>query len=342
MNYNLTIIFLLVNSPLFFFYKKVVFFLNLYDKADNFRKLQKKSVPLTGGLIICYNFIIFFFINHFYNLGIVDHIFISSNKEFFTLLVIPLIFYFFGYIDDKYNINANVKLVVLSIFITFAIFLDDKFIISKLNFSFLTFSIYLSNLSFFITLLCSLLFINALNMFDGIDLQAGSYVIVILIIFIIKSILINLSIVLIFSILLFLYYNYKKKSYLGNSGVLFLGYLVSYFFIKSNNLNSKIFNADEIFIIMFLPGLDMLRLFFYRIFNGRHPFKGDRKHIHHLLLSIFSEKKTYLILQAFIIFSITGYYLFYYKFYFIIILLFLYFFLINLLLKKNRKFDKYN
>jgi UDP-GlcNAc:undecaprenyl-phosphate GlcNAc-1-phosphate transferase len=144
-------------------------------------------------------------------------------------------------------------------------------------------------------------------MFDGIDLQAGSYVIVILIIFIIKSVLVNLSIVLIFSILLFLYYNYKKKSYLGNSGVLFLGYLVSYFFIKTNNLNSKIFNADEIFIIMLLPGLDMLRLFFYRIINGRHPFKADRKHIHHLLLSIFSEKKTYLILQGFIIFSITGY-----------------------------------
>ena len=259
----------------------------------------------------------------------------SSNREFFTLLIIIIIFYFFGYIDDKYNINANVKLAVLSIFISVAIFLDDKFIISKLNFSFLTSSIYLLNLSFFITLLCSLLFINALNMFDGIDLQAGSYVIVILIIFITKSTLINLSVLLILSILLFLYYNYKKSSYLGNSGVFFLGYLVSYFFIKSNNLNPRIFNADEIFVIMLLPGLDMLRLFFYRIFNGKHPFKGDREHIHHLLLSIFSERKTYLILQSFIIFSIFGYYLFYYKFYFIIILLCLYFFIISFLLTKN-------
>lgn len=335
MNYNLIITFLLVNTPIFIFYKKIVFFFNLYDKSDNFRKLQKKSVPITGGLIICYNFTIFFFINHFYNLEIVDQIFVSSNREFFTLLIIPMIFYFFGYIDDKYNINANVKLAVLSIFISVAIFLDDKFIISKLNFSFLTSSIYLLNLSFFITLLCSLLFINALNMFDGIDLQAGSYVIVILIIFITKSTLINLSVLLILSILLFLYYNYKKSSYLGNSGVFFLGYLVSYFFIKSNNLNPRIFNADEIFVIMLLPGLDMLRLFFYRIFNGKHPFKGDREHIHHLLLSIFSERKTYLILQSFIIFSIFGYYLFYYKFYFIIILLCLYFFIISFLLTKN-------
>jgi UDP-GlcNAc:undecaprenyl-phosphate GlcNAc-1-phosphate transferase len=334
-NYNLIIIFLLVNLPFLFFYRKIVFFFNLYDKGDSFRKFQKNSVPLTGGLIICYNFIIFFLINYFYNLEIVDHIFISSEKEFFTLLTIPLIFYFFGYMDDKHNINANVKLVVLSIFIIFAMFLDDKFIISKLNFSFLKSPVYLLNLSFFITLLCSLLFINALNMFDGIDLQAASYVIVILIIFIVKSILVNLSVVLIFSILLFLYYNYSKKSYLGNSGVLFLGFLVSYFFIKANNLNPKIFNADEIFIIMLLPGLDMFRLFFYRIFNRRHPFKGDRKHIHHLLLNIFSEKQTYLILQGFIIFSIIGYYLSYYKFYFIIILLFTYFFLINLLLKKN-------
>ena len=335
MIYNLIIIFALVNTPLFFFYKKIVSVFNLYDKADNFRKLQKKAVPLTGGLIICYNFIIFFLINYFYNLEIADQLFITSKREFFTFLAIPLIFYFFGYIDDKYNINANVKLIVLSTFVTISILLDDKYIINELNFSFLTSSINLLNFSFFTTLLCSLLFINALNMFDGIDLQVGSYVIVILIIFIVKSVLVNLSIVLIFTILLFLYYNYKKKSYLGNSGVLFLGYLISYFFIKANNLDSKIFNADEIFVIMLLPGLDMFRLFFYRIISRRHPFSADRKHIHHLLLNSFSERKTYFIIQGFIIFSIAGYYLIHYKFYFIIILLFLYFFLINFILRKN-------
>lgn len=335
MNYNLIIIFLLVNIPIFFFYKKIVFFFNLYDKGDNFRKLQKKSVPITGGLIICYNFIIFALINSFYNLKIIDPLFVSSKKDFFTIFVMPLFFYFFGYLDDKNNIGANVKLAVLSIFTIFTILFDNNFIINKLNFSFLEFPIYLLNLSIFITLLCTLLFINALNMFDGIDLQAGSYTIIILIILIFKSILVNLSILLILSILLFLYYNYKKESYLGNSGVFFLGYLISYFFIKANNLNQKIFYADEIFVIMLLPGLDMLRLFFYRIYNGIQPFKGDRKHIHHLLLNIFSEKKTYFILQVFIIFSIILYYLSDYKFYFIIFLLFLYFFFTNLLLKKN-------
>jgi UDP-GlcNAc:undecaprenyl-phosphate GlcNAc-1-phosphate transferase len=333
MNYNLLIIFLLINIPLIFFYKKLIIFFNLYDKPDKNRKLQKKPVPLTGGLIIIYNFIIFSFINFFFDIKLFDIRFLTNNQELLVIFVFPLIFYFFGYLDDKYNINANTKFIILSILIILAIFLDDRFVINELNFSFLKHPIKLINFSIFVTLLCCLLFINALNMLDGIDLQVGTYVLIIFVIFIIKSILVNLFIILILSTLLFLYYNYKNKSYLGNSGVIFFGYLIAYSFIKTNNLNPNYFKADEIFIIMILPGLDLLRLFFYRIFNGKHPFKGDRNHIHHLLLKFFSEKKTYFIIQLFIIFSIIGYYLLYSKLYFIIILIFFYILLVYLLKK---------
>jgi UDP-GlcNAc:undecaprenyl-phosphate GlcNAc-1-phosphate transferase len=334
MIYNLIIIFILINIPFFFYHQKIAQIFNLLDKADHLRKLHSKSVPLTGGLIIFYNYIIFFVINFFYNLNISDSALVSGKREFFTLFIVPIFFYFFGYLDDKYNISANTKLVITSILLLFAMYLDDKFIIDKIYFSFLEFPVALFSLSFFATLLCSLLFINALNMFDGIDLQVGTYSIVILIIFISKSLFVNLSIVLILSILLFLYYNKNKKSFLGNSGVLFLGYLISYFFIKTSNVIPKSFMADEIFTIMLLPGLDLIRLFIYRICKGRHPFKADRNHLHHLLLVIFSEKKTYIILQMAIIFSIIGYYLFSFKIYYIIFVIFLYFFTIHSLVKK--------
>ena len=334
MNYNLIFFFLFINLPFIFFHKKISLYLNLYDKNKNYKQ-TKEIVPLTGGLIIVYNFLSFIVINYFYNLQIIDPRFFTNNREFFSLVFIPIFFYFFGYLDDKYDINANIKLLIASILIIFTIFLDDNFIISELSFSFLNNSILLFNLSIFITVLACLLFMNSINMFDGIDLQVGTYSIIILLIFIFKSVFINLSLVIILSILLFLFFNFKKKSYLGNSGVMFLGYLFSFLFIKANNLNLNIFKADEIFVIMIVPGLDLLRLFFYRILIGKHPFKRDDKHIHHLLLNVFSYKKSYFIIQIFIIFSILGYYFVHYKFFFIISLIIFYFLSIYYLTKKK-------
>ena len=46
---------------------------------------------------------------------------------------------------------------------------------------------------------------------------------------------------------------------------------------------------------MFLPGVDMLRLFFERIANKRNPFKADMFHLHHLMMKKFSAKFIFLI-----------------------------------------------
>tara|TARA_A100001035_G_C27573286_1_gene404128 strand:- start:372 stop:638 length:267 start_codon:yes stop_codon:yes gene_type:complete len=60
---------------------------------------------------------------------------------------------------------------------------------------------------------------------------------------------------------------------------------------------------------MMLPGLDMFRLFLYRIYNGKHPFKADLNHFHHILKKKFSPFLTFLIPQLMIILFILLYYL---------------------------------
>ena len=55
---------------------------------------------------------------------------------------------------------------------------------------------------------------------------------------------------------------------------------------------------------MLVPGIDLIRLFFKRIFLKRNPLSSDRFHLHHLLLSKYSYKKTIIILIALIIFPI--------------------------------------
>ena len=55
---------------------------------------------------------------------------------------------------------------------------------------------------------------------------------------------------------------------------------------------------------MYLPGLDLLRLYIIRIKNKSNPFSPDRNHIHHYLLDIYGYNKTILIIFSMIIFPI--------------------------------------
>ena len=142
---------------------------------------------------------------------------------------------------------------------------------------------------------CFLAFTNSYNLFDGINLQIGIYsffIFVILYIFS-KNILIF---VFFYPLLIFLILNSKGKIFLGNSGSYFLSFVISYFFISIfNNFNN--ITSDQILAIMFLPGVDMIRLFIVRILNKKSPFAADKNHINHKFLKIFSYKRTILFIS---------------------------------------------
>ena len=95
---------------------------------------------------------------------------------------------------------------------------------------------------------------------------------------------------------------------MSDSGSLILGFLISYISIKAYNQNF-IINADEIFLIMSIPGYELLRLFIKRISIGRNPFTADSNHIHHYLIKKFSHIKTFIIMQTLFFSNI---FLFYY------------------------------
>ena len=107
---------------------------------------------------------------------------------------------------------------------------------------------------------------------------------------------------------MFLFYNFFNKTFLGDSGTNVLAFLISYILIKSYNINQE-FTADEIFIILSFPGLDMFRLFMIRILKGKNPFNPDRNHIHHLIQKKFNIFQTFLIIQICILFNIVIFYI---------------------------------
>jgi UDP-GlcNAc:undecaprenyl-phosphate GlcNAc-1-phosphate transferase len=164
-------------------------------------------------------------------------------------------------------------------------------------------------------------------MFDGINLQSTTYASFLFLLFLAKGIFIEISLVLLISLLFFGYLNYKNKCFMGDNGTLLISFILSYLFVKSANVYN-VFSADEIFLIMLLPGLDLIRLASIRIMNRKHPFKGDRNHIHHILLKAIGHYKTLLLLLLLLIIPNTLSLIYGGTFYFIIIVIFIYFFLI--------------
>ena len=111
-----------------------------------------------------------------------------------------------------------------------AIFFDKQLLLNYLSLSFLDYKFNITFLKYFLTILCFLLFINAFNMLDGINGQASSYLIFILIIFIFNKIFLTLSIILIVATIFILILNFNNKLYLGSTGTLVLGFLISNLF----------------------------------------------------------------------------------------------------------------
>lgn len=174
--------------------------------------------------------------------------------------------------------------------------------------------------SILFTLLVFVFLINAYNLIDGIDGLAASIAIIVNTAFGAYFIMnkeylyVLICFVLIGSLLGFLRYNLssRKKLFMGDSGSLFIGFLLSFLAIGFLNVNGMeqteyaVANAPiMVLAILAYPILDSLRVIVIRISKGVSPFTADRNHIHHKLLDKgFSHVKATLIVAICNIFVI--------------------------------------
>tara|TARA_Y100000992_G_scaffold272145_1_gene213527 strand:+ start:577 stop:1602 length:1026 start_codon:yes stop_codon:yes gene_type:complete len=298
-NYNLILIFFSVSVFVaFIFFLGLNFissYLNIFDKSDEIRKIHKEKIPPIGGLIFFIIFSMYCFVIYFiYESDVFYH-----QKHIIILFVTSLLIFFTGLIDDKVNLSSKRKTIIFLILISILVLNDDGLIIYFLRSTILNKTFALGNISIFFTIFSFFVFINAFNMFDGINLQSGLYSLTIFIFFLTKGVEPLIFIPLSFICLIFLFYNSKNKIFLGNCGSYFLAFLISAFFIKSN-IKLSLISVEEILVIMMIPGLDLIRLFCKRLVSGESPFVADRNHIHHLLSRKMSDFNSVLL-----IFSLT-------------------------------------
>jgi len=292
--FSLTIFSLLIIYLINKYKRKISKKTKLLDKPDRIRKFHKKTTPLLGGIMAFSSFLLINLYIIFFN---------DLNKTSFIIFVCCLSCLLLGLIDDVKKISYRYKFIILIIIFLFVSF-DTNLQINKIYFSTFNKELYLNYLSIPFTILCLLLLTNAINLIDGID----GLCILISIIFITWLIITfqniePLYIVMIISLIYILYLNLKKNIFLGDSGSLFLGCLIGLNIILNYNKEiSRIdFPVENIFIVLMLPGLDMLRVFAIRLANKKNPFSPDRMHLHHLLLNRNFPLKTILIIHFILI-----------------------------------------
>lgn len=317
---------------IFFYYLNskatiIASYFQLFDKPNS-RKIHKKKIPLIGGILIWFVFGISLFIQIlFFNLEI----------HYIHFYVISSIFFLVGLFDDKFSLRVIDRLFIL-FFFTIIIFKILKF--QEINFLFIDgvglVHIYYGGI--FLSVFCLLLFQNAMNMIDGLNGLSAGIIVGILFFIIFKNTILSSSplLQLLALVLLFLFFNLKNKIFLGDAGVYFLssfmGLCIIYLSQNQGNLS-----ANSIFLIMILPGVDMLRLFVIRIKNKKNPFKADKNHLHHILLmNTNSPSKTLLMILLLSFLPISFYEYFNLNFYYSIIIFFIiYIWLLNK--KMNKK-----
>lgn len=309
--FNIFIFFQIIINIIFFInFTKIASYVNIYD-IPNKRKIHINPVPPLGGILFFINFIYIFCVSKISGIQVFyfDDIFIIFSSLIFIL----------GLVDDKKNLNPFLKFLILISVIVFHLILQNNFLINKFYLDFINFDVHLTYYqSFFFTTLCVLLFINASNLYDGINLQYSLYIFILFSYLIFKNNDLEILKLLYLPLIFFIYLNLKSKCFLGDSGTLFISYLIAMIVISEHN-NMKNLFISEIILLMILPGIDMLRLFVKRILNKKSPFIGDRNHIHHLLFDKFGLLKTNLILISMTTFPLI--FLNFFNEYFVFILL---------------------
>ena len=252
--------------------------LTFFDKPDGKLKNHSKPVSLIGGLIILINLYLIIFSLSFLNFKNL----IFENNFMFGLILLSTLFYLIGLVDDIKNLSPNKKLIFLFISTIIVIYFFPSINLEHIKISFLKDIFYFEYSKIFLVFSFALL-ANSMNMFDGINLQLILFTSFLFIVFILKGFLSIFFILLLICLFFLAILIYKNKVFLGDGGAYLISVIVGCTFIYQYDNFSNFFYGDEVFIILIIPAIDMLRLFFMRVIKKKSPFKGDLNHLHHIV-----------------------------------------------------------
>jgi UDP-N-acetylmuramyl pentapeptide phosphotransferase/UDP-N-acetylglucosamine-1-phosphate transferase len=288
--------------------------LKLFSEPNG-RSATIRRIPTLGGIAIFIGFIL--------GMTLTRNGYILPGLTFIIAGV--MIMFFVGLKDDIVSLSASKKLVAEVMVAGILIFLGH-FRFTNLH-GFMGIETIPLIPSVLLSGFVMIVFINAFNLIDGIDgLAAGlsMFAATVFGVWFFLSGHFEFSIVsfsLVGALLGFFFFNVygrRNKIFMGDTGSLILGTIMSVLVIQFNEFNIDqtapftILSAPAVsFGILIYPLMDTLRVFSIRIIQKKSPFSADKNHTHHrlLVLGMSHAQATYLILAVNAVFTISVIYL---------------------------------
>ena len=260
-------------------------------------KLHKTGIPRLGGIALYTAF--------FFTLFSV----VLIEKRHLDLNIIKLIGIFIGAtiilvtgVYDDLIKRLGYRIKFLSQILAITIIIASGYNISVITNPFGG-QIYVGVFGIFFVILFMLTIINAINLIDGLDgLACGISLIAIAGFFTIslmqsQSFVLIIAASLIGAMLAFLKYNfYPAKLFLGDSGSLFLGFIIGIIAMESSVKRATAVSLIVPLLALLIPLASVIFTFSRRLVAAKHPFKPDRMHLHYRLIRAgVSHKDTALI-----------------------------------------------
>ena len=288
----------------------------LFDVPDE-RKVHKRPIPRLGGVtffpVILFSLCVFTAVRLMTGHGPADTSTTDLVCEFLLLTGGLTLLYIVGIADDLIGVRYRKKFLVQ--IISAAMFPLSGLYIN--NFYGL-FGIYLipAEVGIPLTMLLVVFITNAINLIDGIDGLASGLSMVALLVFGVLFVHFRmwsyamLAFVTVGVIIPFFSYNVfgsadlGRKIFMGDTGSLTLGYILSFFVIKycmyepDMLLTMKTSPVLVSFSVLMVPCLDVIRVVLRRARNKRALFMPDKTHIHHKFLAMgFSPRRALVTIQ---------------------------------------------
>lgn len=275
---------------------------SLFDVPDE-RKIHRAAVPRLGGMafapVILFTSVLLLGISlAIGNNAYLDCLLVELEQVAFLICAVTML-YLVGLADDLVGVRYRAKFIVQILcalmFIVSGVYLRNFCGVAFCN------EIHPIIGSLF-TLLIIVFVINAINLIDGVDGLASGLSCVALLFYGIMFYMLEEYVYAVFAfstmgaVIQFFYYNVfgkaekQKKIFMGDTGALTIGILLSFFALKLcshdkseiNDVNPLVMAAAP----LILPCFDVVRVFLGRIRRGNNPFLPDKTHIHHKLIAV--------------------------------------------------------
>lgn len=263
---------------------------NIVDNP-NARKLQRKPVPVLGGIAVFFGSVI--------GLGCAS--LVCNCSELFIVVVAMMIMLYTGTLDDILDLSPGLRFLVEIFTVLLLVYVGGY----SLNDFHGLWGIHQipQYLAVPLTVVAAVGIINGINLIDGVDGLSSGYCILTSLFFggmfwgVGDQVMTMLAVVAAGSLIPFFFHNLFGKSskmFIGDGGTLVMGIVISVFVMRTltHGTFCEIYDPKNVGLIPFMlavlavPVFDTLRVMTTRILKHKSPFHPDKTHLHHMFIRL--------------------------------------------------------